>query len=320
MIREDVMNTKRRAVTRMGLVAFAASSALVLGACGGGGNEAPAQGQHGAPAQSQGAPNSATNVNSCVTSDKVASNPQNYAGKPVTITGTVAQVVSQHAFTVTPTGSNNSGNNAQQTMLAVDKDTMQLTPGSPVQVEGMLQPTFDPNQAATYTGGNLGQGDFAAYNGKPYVQAGFAGPISNNLTRQNSGGILQSGNCAALSDVLSNMQSYNGQQITVTGTVAQVLGPHAIAVTPTGNNGSNNNGNNTQTLLAVAKDTGTLTAGSPVELTGTLQPTFDMNQATAFTGNNLDQAAMGAYNGKPYMQAAYVGPVSANLASNQNGS
>lgn len=318
------MNAKRRAVTRMGLVAFAASSALMLGACGGGGNEAPAQGQQGAPAQSQGAPgqsqgapNGATNVNSCVTSDKVASNPQNFAGKPVTITGTVAQVVNQHAFTVTPTGSNNSGNNTQM-MLAVSKDTMQITPGSPVQVEGILQPTFDPNQAAT--GGNLGQGNFAAYSGKPYVQAGFAGPISSNLTRQNSSGILQNGNCAALSDVLSNMQSYNGQQITVTGTVAQVLGPHAIAVTPTGNNSGNNNGNNAQTLLAVAKDTGTLTTGSPVELTGALQPTFDMNQATAFTGSNLDQAAMGAYNGKPYMQAAYVGPVSANLASNQNGS
>jgi hypothetical protein len=305
----------------MGLAAIAASSALVLGACGGGGNETPAQGQHNAPAQSQGAPNATTNAASCVNSDKVVSNPQQYAGKPVTITGTVGQVVSQHAFTVTPSSnnSNNTGGNAQ-TVLSVDKDTMALSPGSPVQVEGMLQPTFDPNQAATYTGGNIGQGDFTAYNGKPYVQAGFAGPISSNLTQQSSSGILKSGNCGALSDVLSNMQTYNGQQITVTGTVAQVVGPHAIAVAPTSNNNTGNTGNNTQTLLAVAKDTGTLTTGSPVELTGTLQPTFDINQATTFAGSNIDPATLAAYNGKPYAQATYVGPVGENLAANQNGS
>jgi len=322
-IREDVMNTKRRAATRMGLVAIAASSALVLGACGGGGNETPAQGQHGAPAQSQGAPGGASNVSTCVTSDKVTSTPQDFAGKPVTITGTVGQVVSQHAFTVTPsstnsiTGNMNRGN--AQPVLSVNKETTALSPGAPVQVEGTLQPTFDPNQAATYTGGNLGQGDFTAYNGKPYVQAGFAGPISSNLTQQSSSGVLKSGNCGAVSDVLSNMQTYNGQQITVTGTVAQVLGPHALIVAPTGNN-SGNTGNNAQTLLAVAKDTGTLTTGSPVELTGTLQPAFDINQATAFAGSNIDPAAMTAYNGKPYAQAVYVGPVSANLAGNQNGS
>jgi hypothetical protein len=312
----------------MGLVALAASSALVLGACGGGGNETPAQGQqgqHGAPAQSQGAPNGTTNAASCVTSDKVMSNPQQYAGKPVTVTGTVGQVVGQHAFTVTPSNTNsitgnNSSNNAQP-VLSVAKNTMALSPGAPVQVEGTLQPTFDPNQAATYAGGNMGQGDFTAYNGKPYVQAGFAGPISSNLTQQSSSGILKSGNCGALSDVLSNMQTYNGQQITVTGTVAQVLGPHAIVVAPAGNNNNGNNtGNNAQTLLAVAKDTGTLTTGSPVELTGTLQPAFDINQATTFAGSNIDPATVTAYNGKPYAQATYVGPVSANLAGNQNGS
>jgi hypothetical protein len=319
------MNTKRRAGTRIGLVAIAASSALVLGACGGGGNEAPAPGQHGAPAQSQGAPNGTTNAASCVASDKVMSDPQQYAGKPVTITGTVGQVVGQHAFTVTPsrtnsiTGNNNAGN--AQPVLSVAKETVALIPGAPVQVEGTLQPTFNSSQAATYTGGNLGQGDFTAYNGKPFVQAGYAGPISSNLTQQSSSGILKSGNCGALSDVLSNTQTYNGQQITVTGTVAQVIGPHAIAVAPASNNNTGNNtGNNAQTLLAVAKDTGTLTTGSPVELTGTLQPAFDINQATTFAGSNIDPATMAAYNGKPYAQAVYVGPVSANLAGNQNGS
>jgi hypothetical protein len=336
----------------MGLAAIAASSALVLGACGGGGGEAgnaPANHQAAPPAQN-GAGNSggAAGVTSCVASGPVMNNTQSYAGKTVTVTGTVAQVVGQHAFTVTPTsnnngggilgnGNNNNGNNGNnsnnnssnsntQTLLAVDKNATQVTPGSPVQVTGTLQPTFDPNQAATFTGGNLGQdqGAFTSFNGKPYVQADFAGPISANLTHagQNNG-ILNSGigsnnnNCAAVSDVLSNMQSYTGQQVTVTGTVAQVISPHAVTIAATGNNG-----NNAQTLLAVAKENVPLTPGSPVQVTGTLQPTFDANQATTFTGTNLgsDQAAFNQFNGKPYVQAAYAGPASANLTGNPNGS
>ncbi|HXT46979.1 MAG TPA: hypothetical protein VN748_23165, partial [Pseudonocardiaceae bacterium] len=62
-----------------------------------------------------------------------------------------------------------------------------------------------------------------------------------------------------------------------------------------------------------------LTPGSPVQVTGTLQPTFDTNQAQTFTGGNLDQAAFTAYNGKPYVQAVFAGPVSANLANNGQG-
>jgi hypothetical protein len=338
------MNPKRRAVTRMGLAAIAASSALVLGACGGGGGgagNAPAN-QAAPPAQS-GAGNSggAAGATSCVSSNQVLSNMQSYAGKTVTITGTVAQIVGQHAFTVTPgnsngggiLGNNNNNNNTgntgnTQTLLAVDKNNTQLTQGSPVQVTGTLQPTFDPNQAATFTGGNLSQdqGAFTSFNGKPYVQAEFAGPISANLTHggQNNG-ILNSGiggnnNCAAVSDVLSNMQSYTGQQVTVTGTVAQVISPHAVTIAATGNNA--NNGNNAQTLLAVAKENMPLTPGSPVQVTGMLQPTFDANQATTFTGTNLgpDQAAFNQFNGKPYVQAAYAGPASANLTGNPNGS
>ena len=269
------------------------------------------------------------------------SNAQSYTGKPVTITGTVTQLLGQHAFTVTPSsnsnggilGNNNSNNNSTnaQPVLAVDKDATQLTQGSPVEVTGTLQPTFDPNHAATFTGGSLGQDPaaFNQFNGKPYVQAGFAGPISTNLTHGTQGnGILPGGNnpsgnntssnCAAVSDVLSNTESYTGQQVTVTGTVAQVVSPHAVTIAATGNN----SGNNAQTLLAVAKDNVPLTPGAPIEVTGMLQPTFDANQATTFTGTNLgqDQAAFNQFSGKPYVQAAYAGPASANLTGNPNGS
>ncbi|MFN2536501.1 MAG: hypothetical protein ABR528_14825 [Pseudonocardiaceae bacterium] len=69
----------------------------------------------------------------------------------------------------------------------MDKANTSLTPGSPVQVTGTVQPTFDPNQAQAFTGGDLDQAAFAAYNGKPYVQAVFAGPVSANLTNTGQG-------------------------------------------------------------------------------------------------------------------------------------
>lgn len=308
----------------MGLAAIAASSALVLGACGGGGN-APA-GHQGAPAPGA-APNSggsAAIASSCVPSSQILNNTQAYAGKPVTVTGTVAQVVGPHAFTVSPS-TNNSGsgiagnsNSNAQTLFAVDKQAAQLSPGSPVEVTGTFQPTFDSNQAATFTGGSLGQGSFTQFNGKPYVEAEFAGPISANLTGgAQNGGILNGGNnggssCAAASDVLNNTQSYTGKPVTVTGTVAQVLGPNAVTIAATGSN-------NAQTLLAVAKENLPLNPGSPVQVTGTLQPTFDTNQAQTFTGSNLDPATFAPYNGKPYVEAVYAGPASANLTSSNNG-
>lgn len=308
------MKMKSRAVTRMSLAAIAASSALVLGACGGGGNTSA---NHQAPSAPSvgGNANGANIVSTCVDSGQVLNNPQSYAGKQVTMTGAVAQAVGPHAFTIAT-----KDNNAQP-LLAVDQDNMQLTAGSPVEVIGTLQPSFDPNQAAPYTGGSLGQGSFTSFNGKPYVRADFAGPISANLTRQ-SGGVLGIGNsCGSASDVLKDIQSYTGKQVTMTGKVAQVVGPHAVTIAPSGNSS-----NNAQPVLAVAKElavsneTGMLTPGSPVQVTGTLQPAFDANQAEAFAGGNLDPTLFAQYNGKPFVQAVFAGPVSANLSGGQNGS
>src|SRR5438270_12406293 len=138
----------------MGLVAIAASSALALGACGGGG-ETPAHPQAQPPAAQSGGNTSTGNAsgNSCIAAGQGLSNLQSDAGKPVTVTGTIGQVVGQNAFTVAIQGNNSGGipgNNANnaQTLLAVAKQTTGTpTVGSPAQVTGVLQPTFDPNQA-----------------------------------------------------------------------------------------------------------------------------------------------------------------------------
>jgi hypothetical protein len=276
---------------------------------------------------------------------------QSYAGKTVTVTGTIGQVVSPNAYTVAIQGNTSGGslggnaNNANnaQTLLAVAKQTTGTpTPGSPIQVTGVLQPTFDPNQAQASTGINFDRAALTPYNGKPYVEAAYAGPISANLTNSGQAGGLASTSsteCATASRILDNPQSYAGQQVTVTGTIAQIIGAHGVTIVPTG---STNNATNAQTLLAVAqdvaKDNMPMNPGAPVQVTGTLQPTFDISQATTFAGGNLDPrtytayqgkpyvqggnldpTAFRPYNGKPYVQAVYVGPASVNLSGGQNG-
>jgi len=310
----------------MGLVAIAASSALVLGACGGGG-ETPQSPQPQPPAAQSGGNISPGNAsgNSCVTAGQVLSNGQSYAGKPVTVTGTIGQIVSPNAYTVAVQGNNSGGivggnaNNAQ-TLLAVAKQTTGTpTPGSPVQVTGVLQPTFDPNHAQASTGINFDRAALIPYNGKPYVEAAYAGPISTNLTNSGHAGGLASTSsteCATASRILDNPQSYTNQQVTMVGTVGQLIGQHGFTITT---NNAGNTGNNAQPLLAVAKETTDMpTPGSPIQVIGTLQPTFDMNQAAGFAGN-LDQTTFSAYNGKPWVQALYAGPVSANLTGSQSG-
>jgi hypothetical protein len=287
----------------MGLVAVAASSALVLGACGGG----HAGGQQGEAAQGGGNPGVSTS-SACAAASQILDNTQSYTGKQVTVTGTVGQVVDPHAFSVT-TGNANGG--AAQTLLAVDKHATSLTQGSPVQITGTLQPTFSSEAAQAFTGGSLGQAALTAYNGKPYVQAVFTGPVSANLTRGQGGvfGIGSSG-CGSANQVVKDMQSYTGQQVTMTGAIGQVVSPHAFTLIASGNA----QGVRPQAVLAVTKETMSLTAGSPVEVTGRLQPAFSAEAAQAFTGSSLDHAALTAYNGKPYVQAVVTGPVSANLS------
>jgi hypothetical protein len=206
----------------------------------------------------------------------------------------------------------------------------------------VLQPTFDPNQAQAATGINFDRAALTPYHGKPYVEADYAGPISANLTNSGQAGGLASTSsteCATASRILDNPQSYAGRQVTVTGTIAQIIGAHGVAIVPAG---SNNNANNAQPLLAVAqdvaKDNMPMNPGAPVQVIGTLQPTFDIHQATTFAGGNLDPrtytayqgkpyvqggnldpTAFTPYNGKPYVQAVYVGPASVNLSGSQNG-
>ena len=289
----------------MGLVAVAASSALALGACG-----EHAGGQQGGTAQSGGNPGASTS-GACAAANQILDHTQSYTSKQVTITGTVGQVIDPHAFTVT-TGNEQGG--AAQTLLAVDKQTTSLTPGSPVQITGTLQPMFSTEAAQAFTGGSLGQGAFADYNGKPYVQAVFTGPASANLTR-GQGRVfgLGSSGCGSANQVVKDMQSYTGQQVTMTGAIGQVVGPHAFTLIASGNA----QGIRPQPLLVVTEGTTSLNPGSPLQVTGTLQPAFSTNQAQAFIGSTANQAAFTAYDGKPYVQAVFIGPVSANLSGGQ---
>jgi energy-converting hydrogenase Eha subunit E len=325
---------KRLTTTWMGLVAVAASSALVLGACGGGRDAAR---QHSATVPGNASnPASAASGSSCVATGPMLADIRSYAGKQITVTGTVGQVIGQNVFTVVLEGNNSGGvlDNASkgQTLLAVEEETLPFTPGTPVQVTGILQPTFsigvlpptlDTDQTSASTGATFDRAALTAYDGKPYVHAAFVGLISANLITKSSGfpsgGNSVNNNCAEVSVVLHDTRSYAGKQVTVTGTVATIIGPHAFTVAA--NNGgrkslTDGNNDNTQTLLTLDKTDQFRTAGSPIEVTGVLQATYDAHQAQAFAEHDLDEAELIAYNGKPYIQAVFAGPVSANLTSN----
>jgi hypothetical protein len=84
----------RRPLARPALIAVAASSALLLTACGGGGNGntgTASGGGNGTGGQAQAAPSS---------SGDVLASPRNYVGRQVTVSGLVDQVLGPHAFTV----------------------------------------------------------------------------------------------------------------------------------------------------------------------------------------------------------------------------
>jgi hypothetical protein len=300
------VNTKRRSKARMGLAAVAASSALVLGACGGG----QAGGQQGGNAQG-GNNAGAGGSSACAAASQVLDKAQTYAGKQVTVTGTMGQTVGPNAFTMT---TNNTHGGGTQTLLAVERQTTSLPPGSPVEVTGKFQPAFSTDQAQAFTGSPVDQTAFTAYTGKPYLQAENTGPVSENLAH-GQGGVLGIGSsdCGSANEVLNDLASYTGKQVTISGAVGQVAGPHAFTLTASGNG----QGAKPQTILAVTKETTSFTAGSPVQITGTLQPAFNANQAQAFTGSPLDQAPLTADNGKPYIQAVFAGPVSANISGGQ---
>lgn len=290
----------------MGLAAVAASSALVLGACGGG----QAGGQQGATAQG-GSNAGVSGSSACAAASQILDKPQTYAGKQVTLIGTIGQVVGSNAFTMTTNKTHGGGT---QTLLAVEKQTTSLTPGSPVEVTGKFQPAFSTDQAQAFTGGNLDQAASTAYTGKPYLQAVFTSPVSANLAR-GQGGVLGIGSsgCGSANQVLNDLQSYTGKQVTIAGAVGQVAGPHAFTLTASGNA----QGAKPQTVLTVTKETMSLTPGTPLQITGTLQPAFNANQAQAFTGSPLDQAPLTADNGKPYIEAVFAGPISANISGGQ---
>jgi len=284
----------------MGLAAVAASSALVLGACG-------SQG-----ATAQGGSNAGVNGSSaCAAASQILDKPQAYAGKQVTLIGTIGQAVGPNAFTMT---TNNTHGDGTQTLLAVERQTTSLTPGSPVEVTGKFEPAFSTDQAQAFTGGTIDQAASTAYTGKPYLQALFTSPVSANLAH-GQGGVLGIGTsgCGSANQVLNDLQSYTGKQVTIAGAVGQVAGPHAFTLTASGNA----QGAQPQTVLAVTKEAMSLTAGTPLQITGTLQPAFNANQAQAFTGSPLDQASLTADNGKPYIEAVFAGPISANISGGQ---
>ena len=62
-----------------------------------------------------------------------------------------------------------------------------------------------------------------------------------------------------------------------------------------------------------------LTAGSPVQITGTLTGAYSNQAAQSIIGSSPSQT-LSAYNGQPFINGSFVSPtISANLTSGNNG-
>jgi len=155
--------------TRAALVALAASSALVVTACGGGQRQ-------NAPAPASPQP----------TVGNASVNAQQFVGQQVTLVGTVGQLLSPTAFTLAPGGTGG--------VLVLSRAPVAVPPGGSVQVTGTLLANYT-DQAARRFGAVVPAGAATqAYTGQPFVEAAFVSSrISANVTTGGNGGFTGTG-------------------------------------------------------------------------------------------------------------------------------
>lgn len=180
------MNTMiRRPVVRGALLAVAASSALVLSACGNG-NAPPNNG-------------AASHVGNLVQVD-----PHSFVGKQVTLAGEVGQVFGPGVFSVVPGGgagganppsmSSGSSTGPTSAMLVVTKQQVDLSAAAPVQLTGPVVADFTPDAVQGYLGRNLTNAGVNAFVGQPFVEADFVTPtVSADLIHGRQGAFFGTG-------------------------------------------------------------------------------------------------------------------------------
>lgn len=101
-------------------------------------------------------------------------------------------------------------------------------------------------------------------------------------------------------DDFAQVQSFEGQQVTVTADVVQIIGPHAFAIA---------HQSGTQLLVVHREPAPNLTVNTPVRVTGTARPSFNVPAAQQFAGVDFKDDWFGAFDGEPYIVASNIDTV-----------
>lgn len=144
---------------RAALVGIAATSALLLTACGDtAGSEAGAD-----VADIQQEPD----VDAGVFDTPDFADPMSFVGQTVTVSAEVNDVISTQAFTIAGT----LQTSADELLILAADPGVAITEESAVEVTGTVMERFDVLGAEEFVAGDLDDGLFADWNGEPYIQA-----------------------------------------------------------------------------------------------------------------------------------------------------
>lgn len=93
-----------------------------------------------------------------------------------------------------------------------------------------------------------------------------------------------------------DVQSFVGQEVTLSAAVTEVIGPNAFTIA----------GENAQELLVVHDGDAQITVDTPIRVTGTVIKAFAIPDAEEFTEADLEDGPIADFDGEPYVQATAI--------------
>ncbi len=206
-------------------------------------------------------PQAAATINNIVT------NPSEFMGRTVTVSGEVGEVIGPRAFTIGEpqellvVGANELPTIAQGTFEG------ELTPDRTVQVTGPVR-TFDLAQVEQEIGFDLDDNLFANYAGRPAIVAQSMN-VSPAPTAAGTPGTQDVP--VTISMIADNPSEFMGQNVTVTGVVTDIINESAFTLRSAGGTG------NEVVVAGAANMIPSISEGNQVQVSGTVRQ-FDLQE------------------------------------------
>jgi hypothetical protein len=272
------------------------------------------------------------------TVEEVTSNPQQYLGSVVTVSGNLEEVISPTAIRLSSGGILGIG---EDDILVLGQEA--FPPGVSerrqelsLQVTGPVQ-IFNRIEFEQDWGVDLDDELFTVYEGRPYIvaqslamttgepgddQLGAASGAGEEGMGETEGvesapeggtaagaGEQSTGQETDLSRITENTESYLGDTVIVSGFVAKLVDSNAFSISPTP-------GAEGQGLLVVAQpqDIPAIQAGDEVKIQGLVR-SFDLKQYETELGLDMDDILLGEWDQDPSLMAISIEKVESPTAS-----